>query len=121
MKVVGWMVAATALSWVAASALLGWQNGVELFFGMIAPLAVAGGTWMLAERTYRRAPVQLTSVMVTAFAGKLVFFGGYVAVMLGVVQLRPVPFIASFTASFVALHLAEAFCLRRLFAGSTRA
>jgi hypothetical protein len=94
---------------------------VELFFGMMAPLAVTGGSWLLAERTYRRDPARLTPLMVAAFAAKLAFFGGYVAVMLGVLNLRPVPFVVSFTGTYIALHLAEALCLRRLFAGGARA
>ena len=59
--------------------------------------------------------------MITAFAFKLVFFGGYVAVMLRVLQLRPVPFVVSFSSYFIALHFVEAFCLQRLFAGGPRA
>ena len=35
--------------------------------------------------------------MIAAFAFKMVFFGAYVAVMIRVVALRPVPFVASFT------------------------
>ena len=58
--------------------------------------------------------------MVTAFAAKLVFFGAYVAVMLLALSLRPIPFVVSFTAYFIALHLAEALCLRRLFAAGSR-
>ena len=56
----------------------------------------------------------LTSLMLKLFAGKMVFFAVYVAVMLGVLGLRPVPFVASFTISFIASHLIEAFSLRRL-------
>jgi hypothetical protein len=37
--------------------------------------------------------------------------------MLRGLSLRPLPFMVSFTSSFVALHLIEAFCLRRLLAG----
>ena len=40
----------------------------------------------------------LTAVMIAAFAGKMVFFGAYVAVVLRGLSLRPVPFVASFTA-----------------------
>ena len=54
--------------------------------------------------------------MIAAFAAKMVFFGAYVAVMLLALALRPVPFVASFTAYFIALHLIEALCLKRLFA-----
>ena len=47
--------------------------------------------------------------MMAAFAAKMVFFGAYVAVMLqGRLRVRPVPFVASFTAYFIALYLVEA-------------
>jgi hypothetical protein len=59
--------------------------------------------------------------MVAAFAGKLVFFGVYVTIMLRVLAVRPLPFVVSFTTYFIALHLFEALCLQRLFAGSAPA
>jgi hypothetical protein len=59
--------------------------------------------------------------MVAAFGVKMVFFGGYVAVMLRVLRLRPVPFTVSFSSYFIALHLVEALLLRRLFASDPRA
>jgi len=59
--------------------------------------------------------------MVTGFAFKMVFFGGYVAVMLAILQLAPLPFAVSFSSYFIALHFVEAFCLQRLFAGDPRA
>lgn len=121
MKPVAWMVTASLLSWLAATLLVGTATSVDMLLGMVGPLVVASVTWVLAERTYRRHPERLTSVMVTSFAGKLVFFGAYLAVMLKVLSLRAVPFVVSFTASFIALHLAEAFWFRRLFAGGTRA
>jgi hypothetical protein len=83
--------------------------------GIVGPLLVAVGSWVVAERTWRREPQRLTAVMMAAFAGKMVFFAAYVAFMLSVLSLRPVPFVASFTTSFIALHLVEALALRRLF------
>jgi len=82
--------------------------------GMVGPLAVASATWVLMKQTYRRDPGLLTPLMLTLFAGKMVFFGAYVAVMLAVLALPAVPFVASFTISFIASHLIEAFSLRRL-------
>jgi hypothetical protein len=82
--------------------------------GIVGPLLVAAGSWVVAERTWRREPQRLTAVMMAAFAGKMVFFAAYVAFMLSVLSLRPVPFVASFTTSFIALHLVEALALRRL-------
>ena len=113
------MAAGSLAAGLTASAVVG--SPVEVLLGMLAPMAVAAGTLVLAERTYRRDPVRLTAVMTAAFAGKMVFFGAYVALMLGVVALRPAPFVGSFAGFFIALHVTEAFCLRRLFAGEMRA
>jgi hypothetical protein len=113
------MVGAALASWGAIAAVPGVESDVELLFGMIAPLAGAVVTWVLVTRNVRR-PERLTPLMVAAFAGKLVFFGAYVTVMLGVLSLRPLPFVVSFTAYFIALHLFEAFCLQRLFDGAAR-
>jgi hypothetical protein len=88
---------------------------LAVVLGIVGPLLVAAGSWVAAERTWRREPQRLTAVMMAAFAGKMVFFAAYVAFMLTVLSLRPVPFVASFTASFIALHLVEALALRRLF------
>jgi hypothetical protein len=121
MRPVQWMVGGSVTSWLAAAALLGTRTSLEVLCGMIAPLVVATGTWMLTERTYRRNPEQLTSLMILAFGAKLVFFGTYVVVMLNVMSLRPVPFVAGLVGYFIALHLTEALYLRRLFAGGARA
>ena len=58
--------------------------------------------------------------MITALALKMVFFGVYVGVMLRGLNLRPVPFIVSFAASFIALHTMEATFLRRLLMNDLR-
>ena len=45
----------------------------------------------------------------------MVFFGAYVAVVLKLFAQPAIPFVASFTGYFIALHLCEALLLRRLF------
>ena len=76
---------------------------------------VVSVTWMLTERVYKANPERLTSVMISAFAGKLVFFGAYVGLAIGVLGVQPVPFVVSFTGYFIALHMIEALWLKRLF------
>lgn len=115
------MAAACAVAWLAAVAALGTRTGVEVLGGILGPLAVACGSWVLTERTWRRRPERLTSLLMTAFAGKMVFYGAYVAVMLKVLALRPVPFVVSFTGAFIVLHLMEALGLRNLFADAAHA
>ena len=115
MKLIAGMVAICAVGWLGAAAALGTQTGVEVLCGMLGPLAMACGTWVLTERTWRLHPERLTSMLITAFAGKMVFFGAYVTVMLKALTLRPVPFVVSFTGAFIVLHLMEALGLRNLF------
>jgi hypothetical protein len=119
MKPVWWMAALSGASAMAASLVAG--SGTEIFLGMIAPLLVASAFWIAAVRTYTRRPEQLTSMMMAAFAAKLVVFGAYVGLAIGVFHVRPVPFAVSFAGYFIALHLTEAFCLQRLFAERMRA
>jgi len=121
MRPVASMVTTGVTSWLAASVVVDQQTSFEILWGMLAPLVVAAGTWLAVERTSRRKPESLTRLMVAAFAGKMVFFGAYVAVMLGVLKLRPAPFVISFTGFFIILYLMEALYLRRLFSGRMHA
>lgn len=120
MKPVPMMAGVAVGSWVAIEAVaagLGRQAGAEILAGMVGPLLAASVSWALAERTYTLKPERLTSLMIAAFAGKIVFFGAYVTVALKVLALRPVPFMFSFTGYFIAMYLMEALYLRRLFSG----
>ena len=121
MKQIVWMAGPSLVACAIALVFVDRASGVALVFGMFGPLALACGSWLMAERTYRQDPRALTGLMVTAFAFKLVVFGGYVAVMLRVLQLQPVPFAVSFSSYFIALHFVEAFYLQRLVAGGPRA
>jgi hypothetical protein len=118
MKPVASMVAAGLGTWLAAALVLDTRTWLEALPGMAGPLAATVATWLLVERTYRRAPERLTGRMAAAFGGKILFFGGYVAIMLKPVGLRPVPFVVSFTSYLILLYLVEALWLRRLFAGN---
>ncbi|PYR42978.1 MAG: hypothetical protein DMF93_04335 [Acidobacteria bacterium] len=114
---VAWMVAASLLSWTAIAAAVDARTRGAALLGMLGPLVVALASWMIAERAWRRDPASLTSWMIAAFAGKMVFFAAYVAVMLKALSLAPAPFAASFAGYFIALHLFEALSLRAMFAG----
>ena len=121
MTLVHWMATGSVLSAALIVAAGRGAYAAEVLFGMAGPLVETVASWVVADQVFRRRPERLTAVMITAFAGKLVFFGAYVAVMLKVLSLRPAPFVASFTAYFIALHFVEALALRRLFAGAARA
>ena len=120
MKPVAWTIVACIISWFAAALVVDWRMSFEILCGMAGPLAAVSITWLLAIRFERRHPAALMSLMMAAFAVKVVFFGVYVAVMLRALSLRPAPFVASFTVYFIGLYLTEAFYLRRLFSEGMR-
>lgn len=111
MRAVFWIAIASA----ASAALLAARFGREVWLGMFGPLIAVSVTWVVTERVYKAAPERLTAVMIGAFAGKLVFFGAYVGLAIGVLGVKPIPFAASLTGYFIALYLIEALWLKRLF------
>jgi hypothetical protein len=114
MSPVAWMAGLSLLAWVAVAAVGGSRVHPEALFGMAGPLASATATWVAVAWAYRVSPARLMAVLIGGFALKMLFFGGYVAVMLRGFDLRPVPFVASFTGFFIALYAMEALFLKRL-------
>jgi hypothetical protein len=110
------MAGASVAAWGVASAVTGTRWHPELLWGLLGPLVAACGTWVVTERAFRSNPQALTGVMVTGLAVKAVCFGVYVVVMLRGLDLRPAPFVGSFTGFFLALYGLEALFLKRLFA-----
>jgi hypothetical protein len=120
MTAVAWMIGAGLVSWLVTRVITDGSGDPEVLLGMAGPLVSAIGSWIAYVRSYRSAPGRLTNVLITALAVKMVFFGGYVGVMLRGLNLRPVPFIVSFAAYFIALHTIEATFLRRLLMNDLR-
>jgi hypothetical protein len=122
MKSGGWMAVGSILSSAAVVALLGDEVTVDMrlaiWLGMLGPLTATLCAMVAMNRAHRRSPVSLTGVMIKAFVAKMVFFGGYVALVVKTGWVRPVPFAVSFIVYFLVLHMIEAFRLRRLFANS---
>jgi hypothetical protein len=81
---------------------------------MLGPLFAAVVSWVLMDRASRAGSGRLTSVMMTAFFAKMVFFGTYVVAVMRVPGLELRPFAVSFTAYFVALYAVEAWLIQGL-------
>ena len=118
MKAVWGMLGAGIGCSLCAYAALGAPAGLAVLLGAAAPLAAAAGTRLAVDSASRKNPAVMTQVLIVGFAGKMVFFGAYVAVVLEVVSVRPLPFVVSFTAFFLVCHVVEALHLRRLSAGN---
>jgi hypothetical protein len=114
MRLVRWMLAVSILSSLILTLLLGAGSRIEIWLGMIGPLASAIVSWIAIERQQLRRPEALTSIMIKSFAAKMIFFAAYITVLLKTGFVRPNPFVVSFISYFVLLHGMEAFGLHRL-------
>jgi len=106
-------------SWALVSFMFP-HAAVEILLGMLGPLLLAIGTLILVERTYRKAPRKLTSLMTQAFFGKMLFYGVYVGVIVGFYSFQALPFAVSFSVYFIGLHLTEALYFQALFRAESR-
>ena len=91
---------------------------VEIFLGMVMPLAVGQFTITRIQSIFVSDPRKLTSFMMKSFIGKMVIYGVY---MIGLVAFSPFnerTFFVSFISYFITLHVLEAFFIRSVFKGS---
>ena len=110
-----WTTATLVVAAGAGAAAFAPGAALEVGLGVTGPLVVAIVSLVLMDRTYKHSPERLTRLMVYAFLAKLVFFGLYMAVTVSMLSLDVLWFAGSFTVAFVALHLAEALYLQRLY------
>jgi hypothetical protein len=122
MKLGWWMLAGSALTCFGIVAVLGDEAPADLrlavWLGMLGPLVASLCAMFVVSRAYRRDPSSLTRVMTRALIAKMVFFGGYIALLIKSGRVQPIPFAASFIGYFFALHIVEAFRLRHLFSNT---
>jgi hypothetical protein len=113
-----WWTIAIAISAGVAATAAGFEGGVvrAVWLGIIGPVLVASASWTMTTRTWARDKAALLPWMIRAFAVKAMFVVAYVVMMLKVMDARPMPFVLSFIGAYLATHLAEAYCLRRLMA-----
>jgi hypothetical protein len=114
MKLTWWMLSGSILSSIVLTALLGADTGFEIWLGMLGPLLSALISWIAMQRYYTRRPGRMTSLLIKAFAAKMIFFAAYITVLLSKGWVRPIPFAISFTAYYLCLHIMEAIGLHRL-------
>ena len=114
MKLVWWMLSGSVLTALILTIPLKPEYRPELWIGMSGPLVSAVVSWIAMQRQYIRSPEGMTALMIKAFAAKMIFFAGYITVLVSFGWVQPIPFVVSFVCYFLALHGVEAFGLRRL-------
>ena len=119
MNALWWVIAIAISAGVGASVFgSGSAEGVvrAVWLGIAGPVVMAAASWTLTTRTWARDKAALLPLMLRAFAVKVMCVVAYVVVMVKVADARPMPFLLSFIGTYLATHLAEAYCLRRLMA-----
>lgn len=114
MKLAWWMLSGSILTALVLTIPVKPEFRLELWIGMAGPLASAVVSWIAMQRQYIRRPEEMTALMIKAFAAKMIFFAGYITVLVSLGWVQPIPFVISFVCYFLALHGVEAFGLRRL-------
>jgi hypothetical protein len=117
MTPVWWLIAASAGSALAASALAGDPARPAIVFGMGGPLVAAVFSWRVVEHAYRVDPLRVQAVLLKAWAAKAVFLAVWMVVGMVALGLPATPLAVSFTVYFVLLYAAVAVLMRRLFSG----
>ena len=115
-----WWVIAIAVAAGLGVSVGGFEAGEvrAVWLGIVGPAVMAGASWTVTTRTWARDKAALLPVMLRAFAVKAMVVVAYVVAMVKLADARPMPFFLSFIGTYLAAHLAEAYCLRRLMAGS---
>ncbi len=114
MKLALWMPAGSILSALILTFVLHADIRLELWLGLLGPLATAVVSWIAMERQYSRRPQEMTRLLIKAFAAKMVFFAIYITVLLSLKLVKPYPFVISFTCYYLSLHIIETIGLYRL-------
>ena len=114
MKLLWCMLAGSILAAIALAFVAGMQIRLEIWLGMAGPLIAAVFSWIAMVRQHARNDRGMTRLLIQAFAVKLVFFAVYISVILRSRCVRPMPFVLCFAGFYLALHIVEAFGLRRM-------
>ncbi len=114
MRVLGYLTAYCLFSWGLIWLIVVPEVAVATFLGMIIPLLLSIGTIVLAAKIQDKRPEKLFSFMTKAFIAKMIVYGLYTVLIVGVLSFEAVPFAISFTFYFVTLHLAATLHLRNM-------
>ena len=89
-------------------AYLALENNVEVDW----LLNYKGGSFMIKYSNSRA--IRFNKMLVRGFAIKFIFYGVFIITIFTVYSFNPVPFMCSFTVSFIGLHMMEAIVLKKI-------
>ena len=86
----------------------------EIFLGLLAPILVGYVTVFFMERYSNMGMIYFNKMLIKGFALKFVFYGLFILTIFTVYSFNPIPFMCSFTISFIGLDIVEAIILRKI-------
>ena len=86
----------------------------EIFLGLLAPILVGYVTVFFMEKYSNMGMIYFNKMLIRGFALKFIFYGLFILTIFTVYSFNPIPFMCSFTVSFIGLHIVEAMILRKI-------
>ena len=85
----------------------------EIFLGILSPILVGYVSVFFMEK-YSNMGIYLNRMLIKVLAFKFVFYGLFVVIIFTVYSFNPIPFMCSFTSSFIGLHMMETIVLKKI-------
>ena len=86
----------------------------EIFLGLVGPVLVGFITIFFMIKYSNSRAIKFNRMLVRGFAIKFIFYGVFIITIFTVYSFKPVPFMCSFTVSFIGLHMMEAIVLKKI-------
>ena len=86
----------------------------EIFLGLLAPILVGYGTVFFMNKYSSMEIIHFNRMLIKGFAIKFIFYGVFIITIFSVYSFNPIPFMCSFTASFIGLHIMETLVLKKI-------
>ena len=86
----------------------------EIFLGLVGPVLVGFITVFYMIKYSNSRAIRFNKMLVRGFAIKFIFYGVFIITIFTVYSFKPIPFMCSFTVSFIGLHMMEAIVLKKI-------
>ena len=86
----------------------------EIFLGLVGPVLVGFITIFFMIKYSNSRAIRFNRMLFRGFAIKFIFYGIFIITIFTVYPFKPIPFMCSFTSSFIGLHLMEAIVLKKI-------
>ena len=86
----------------------------EIFLGLLAPIFIGYGTVFFMEKYSNMGMIYFNRMLIKGFALKFILYGLFLLIIFTVYSFNPIPFMCTFTPSFIGLHIVETMVLKKI-------